>query len=150
MLLLTPDDLRGAFGCASALGREPECQQPLLDVGALEVLADLAMDQSSVRDERLGNMSETDHIARVEKGDGRFEGRLSRLHAGSRFRSARNRAALLRHGIFADPRRRREPYSFLTTVDLGLAWLTAARLCKACLHLKITLETKALPLGRHQ
>ena len=42
LLLLLPDRLRGAFGRARALGRQPERQQPPLDVGSLEVLPDLA------------------------------------------------------------------------------------------------------------
>jgi hypothetical protein len=57
LLLLTPDDLRGAFGCASALGREPERQQPLLDVGALEVLADLAIEPRHHLGRRAGGSS---------------------------------------------------------------------------------------------
>ena len=39
------------------------------------------------------------------RGGDRPKGRLPWLHAGPRFRSARNRAALLRHGVFADLRR---------------------------------------------
>src|SRR5262249_1284531 len=43
-ILLLPDKLCGTFGCARALGREPERQQPFLDLGALEVLPDLTIE----------------------------------------------------------------------------------------------------------
>src|SRR5262249_24640175 len=43
-LLLPPDGLRGGVRRASALGREPDRQQPFADVRALEVARDLAVE----------------------------------------------------------------------------------------------------------